>query len=182
MSIYDRKCPLQTRRLQPDFRVIRLAILAAAAVWGGFAVRGIARAARPLTWSSTTGEITSSLSDQVFVGITVGRYSNRPTFETHYHVKYRYVITGVEYTGTRINEFGSPERTYALTGERRFPIGAKIPVRYNSRNPAESVLEVTFPWSWIATLIAVVALCWFALSPLAWSGTRLYGSVRVTPA
>ncbi len=96
-------------------------------------VRGQVRSSRG--WPTTPGTITSA----------AGRaHSNRGSLSYYYPVvSYAYQVAGRSYTSSRI-AFGLPQSAAHNTREAaaaHYPLGSTVPVFYNSRNPADAVLE-----------------------------------------
>jgi uncharacterized protein DUF3592 len=142
---------------------LRLFVLATAIVWLAFAARALYRAAAPLGWSNTVAEVISAHSQQVFVGTYIGRMSNSPMYEDRFYITYQYVVAGRTFLGTRVDAYSGPGRKYPLTGERRYPVGAKVSARYNPRAPEEAVLQVSMPWSWLGSFVLAIVLGWLTL-------------------
>ncbi len=94
------------------------------------------------TWPSTQGIIEEAW-------ITISRSSRGPEspFEDKFfypHLRYRYQVGGQTYQGERIAA-GSPtglsSRAEAEAVLAPYPVGRRVTVYYNPRNPAEAVLE-----------------------------------------
>jgi hypothetical protein len=156
---------------------IRLIALAIAVIWLALAAHALGQAATPRDWPTVTGRITESHVREVFVGMNIGRYENSPVFESRFFVKYQYIVGGKTYVGTRVDANSEPGRRYPLTGERRYPVGTVVPVRYRPNNPADAVLELTVPWRWVFGFICAASLGWLALPTFAPSESQAYDAV-----
>ena len=160
----DLRYQVRVRGKRYRIAATRLIALTTAVVWLTFAVRVIGRAATPLDWLTVPGRITGSHMEQVFVGTHIGRYSNWPVYEWRFFVTYQYTVDGKTYEGTRIDATSVPGHKYPLTGERRYPTGSAVLVHYRPQNPADAVLELKVPWTWILSLCGAVALGWLSLA------------------
>ena len=82
-------------------------------------------------------------AEAVIESAEMGRHSGNDDGDTYSaDISYQYQVAGVHYEGTRL-AFGemtaSPE--YAQGILKRYPVGKKVPVHYDPRNPELAVLE-----------------------------------------
>jgi hypothetical protein len=97
------------------------------------------------TWPTTQGEITAS-----FVTDVTSSDDSGTSYEPR--VRYRYVVAGIIYEGTRIGFFGHTtygSRRRAQRALASYPEGAKVTVYYNPQHPEEAVLEIHSSDSWL---------------------------------
>ncbi|MGD1096845.1 MAG: DUF3592 domain-containing protein [Bryobacteraceae bacterium] len=99
----------------------------------GLAVRNFAKGSASRNWPRTQGCILRSF---VLVGTSDEGESFTP------QVEYEYVVEGVKYRSTRLRygQIGSWNRKRAEGTIAPYTVGAREPVFYNPRKPAESVL------------------------------------------
>jgi hypothetical protein len=78
-------------------------------------------------------------------------------------VQYSYEVKGERYEGNRI----TPGLQWGGTGAEkvidRYPVGARVTVYYDPKNPSEALLERNPPgyvlWLWVALIVLDVFLC-----------------------
>lgn len=78
----------------------------------------------------------------------------------HYpQVKYRYTVGGKEYAGNTISHgmTAGGGRGHAEKVIARYPVGSRIPVRYNPENPQQAALEARFSWmGWVLLVLGLL--------------------------
>jgi len=121
----------------PDKPLYLTALLALAAAMAGIGLwlmrRLRTQGAASLTWPSTTGTVTSS---------EVARYKTRGAPQFMAKVGFDYAVDGATFSGNRLR-FGNYAAAEAKAKEdaAKYPVGAKVDVRYDPSSPARSVLE-----------------------------------------
>lgn len=99
-------------------------------------------------YSSTTGEIieTSVNTDQIQTA-KVRQITLTP------HIVYKYILDGKVYMGRRVNiyksfSYSSISDSFAVKSEDEFqylyPVGSKVSVHYDPRNPSDAVIKPGF--------------------------------------
>ena len=109
------------------------ALVAFAAVFGGFGAFKYAVGSASASWPSTQCQITSSRLDRTGSGT---KTKFRPS------VSYSYTVQGTGYTGNQIrtvSSYSSQGRAEAELG--RYRVGSTVPVYYDPVKPASSLLE-----------------------------------------
>lgn len=79
-------------------------------------------------------------------------------------VLYEYVVQGQKYTGNRVwvlEGSGSPGEGFTEDWVKRNPIGAKVKVYYNPKNPSECALAKNSPF--LAIFILTIGLIFLAV-------------------
>ena len=117
-------------------------ICALAALIGLFvvmAMRAKARNKAALAWPSVEGEIIHSEATGKWSTDSQGQAVMRYKAD----IRFRYTVDGKSYDGTRIAFYGAIVDTAAKAQAQcnHYPVGAKMPVYYDPRKPADSVLE-----------------------------------------
>lgn len=114
------------------------AAVLAVTVLCGFALAllstGLLRSIQAEDWPETTAEILSSR-------IRSGTASTSPTVE----VEYRYVVQGVEHTGSRIAFARIEGPWFTEDTHRRYSKGARVTAHYDPSDPARAVLDPSAP-------------------------------------
>ena len=112
-------------------------------------VRDLAQFPRSITWPVTAGEVRES------------RYIQEDTFSIDF--EYTYAVDGVEYEGSRITFFQYAVFANSYQNEqfiRAHPVGTRVDVYYDPRDPSQSVLMRTIPLRqlWSPVLFALCLL------------------------
>lgn len=123
------------------FGTIFLLLGGALSAWG---VVELARALRMRSWPTAPGRVTASYVSTDNVGIEVGKYQNHTVYARRGHVSYRYEVGGQSYLGSRVDQL-APSTRRPSADSARYPEGRAVTVRYDPVDPADAVLEVTWP-------------------------------------
>jgi hypothetical protein len=107
-------------------------------------------ARRAATWASVAGRITRSRRAESELRGIGDPYSVRPI-----DIEFEYVVDGVQYAGGRVSlaERIAESNVDALLA--RYPVGARVTVHYDPKDPADSVLERNYFGGATATPIRI---------------------------
>jgi hypothetical protein len=135
----------------------------AASLFAAFFARAVRDAC---AWPVTAGKITLSGVEAYRDSREHDSYPRRPRLAYKPGVAYSYEVNGREYAGDRLTlgvvvSSGFPG--FAARTAARYPVGSRVDVRYNPRNPGESVLR---PWSRLHHMLWMVPV---ALLAFAWA-------------
>lgn len=115
--------------------------------------RDASRGKQSESWPTTEGVITSASIRQRVV---------RATTKYIPEVSYTYTVEDTRHSGSRI-QFGSPSSRFRNSAERvldRFRPGSTVPVSYNSKDHAESVLKPGVrSIDWLFILVGLGSTC-----------------------
>ena len=122
-------------------------------------------AARTRAWPTVAGQIVSSGVHE-FHELEQNQHASR--WQTLYRpeVTYSYELSGVRYTGDKVNMGGTVSASTDALARRvaaKYPVGVAVEVHYNPDNPADSVLEPRATVLWLFWLMpaAVLALAYY---------------------
>ena len=115
------------------------------------------------SWPAVPGVVTFCGIEEVFDGdATSGSSSRTRSYRTN--IEYTYTVAGNTYTGRQIRlgvtKSGSQSSAQAIAD--RYPIGAKVEVHYDPRNPGDAAIERSTK-SPLIPLVLAIALTAFAL-------------------
>jgi Protein of unknown function (DUF3592) len=141
-------------------------------------VRTILLAWSMQSWPSVEGEVRSSRALTVRpIGVTRGT-EYRP------ELLYAFTVDGIEYTGSRRKLFTmqNSDPQSAANVAARYPVGQRVTVYYDPRNPRESILnrETALPWGVLITG-AGIGLCAACASALRHKEVATEPTPRVVP-
>lgn len=91
-------------------------------------------------WPATDGQIVTCR----LVGTSVREWSGNYYEQRHVYIRYQYFVNGLSYSSSAVNSISSPFSLYDHRYAIKFPVGQRVSVYYNPRNPAKAVLEPGF--------------------------------------
>ncbi len=125
--------------------------LALCATGSFFFTRALLRAFTARRWPTVEGEVTQSQTRSP----RRGAGSTAATAGRRTYVTYRYTVGAEHLEGRRVS-FGEAWDASVSTATRlakRYPVGARVAVRYDPRRPSSAVLEPTAGWlAWVGAL------------------------------
>jgi hypothetical protein len=125
------------------------------------------RAAAARGWPSVQGTVmTSTLEHR--------RSSDDHGYVDYPVVRYTYAVQGERYEGNRLSAGPAWGGTGAERVLERYPVGARVTVYYDARDPSQALLERSAPpyliWLWVAVIVldfcmlSVGGVMWWAFS------------------
>jgi hypothetical protein len=104
------------------------------------------------TWPTVTGHVLSNALRAVSASQEPPHIAS---VQYHLELVYTYEVGGRRYTNDRLRFIPEPlSQMAAAQRARRYPVGSALPIRYNRRQPAESVLDPGGEWDGLAMAAA----------------------------
>ncbi|MFN8412906.1 MAG: DUF3592 domain-containing protein [Anaerolineales bacterium] len=134
-----------------------------------FIVLPYRKASQARNWLQTTGTVETS--EIVHRSDSDGGTSPYP------HVVYTYQANGQSLKNDRIQPGGDVGGMVAYKTQKKYLVGARVPVYYNPQNPSEALLERSVPgyvrWLWVALVFVNLTICCCGILPMI--STPLFG-------